>query len=63
MSQGFQTMTATVVKMSLFKLKKTEFPFFQTGSPLLQVALQGELRACLHGGVGPQVGEVTRLSI
>ena len=46
-----------------FLIKKTEFPFFQTGSRLLQVALQGELGACLHGGGGHQVGEVTRLSI
>ena len=26
-------------------------------------AVQGYLRACLHGGGGPQVGEVTRLAV
>ena len=29
----------------------------------LQSRSRGELRACLHGGGGPQVGEVTRLAV
>ena len=31
--------------------------------PPCKQALRVALRACLHGGEGPQVGEVTRLSI
>ena len=41
-----------------FDLKKDDHDSF---GPSRQIAAQISFRACLHGGEGPQVGEVTRL--
>ena len=50
----------TVIVNTSFQKWTPEWKFLKT--PAFRLRADG-LRACLHGGGGPQVGEVTRLSI
>ena len=54
----FSSLVQRLVLSAVFKV--SYFPFFNCCGGLL---CYWKLRACLHGGGGPQVGEVTRLAV